>query len=297
MHGKCAIAEGLTNGIGFGSSEFHTFRCHASEILTKFLFLLLNQTTVRKAAEDAMTGASGHRRVPAAFYEEMLIPVPPIPVQQQVIDECAKIDEEYNATRMSIETYRQKTADLFAELDAVMSTTEGNRLSLSDTEKFSVAIGKRVLDKELASNGTIPVYSANVTAPFGFIDKLLITDFSAPSVLWGIDGDWMTSYLPSDMPFYPTDHCGVLRCKNSEVNPRYLAHILEVEGRKMGFSRSYRASIDRVHGIAFTVPDISIQNNAMSKVADYEMAIKELEGSLEKIASRRSEIIRKALAE
>lgn len=125
MHGKCAIAEGLTNGIGFGSSEFHTFRCHTSEILTKFLFLLLNQTTVRKAAEDAMTGASGHRRVPATFYEEMLIPVPPIPVQQQVIDECAKIDEEYNATRMSIETYRQKIADLFAELDVVMSTIGG----------------------------------------------------------------------------------------------------------------------------------------------------------------------------
>lgn len=296
-NGKCAIAEGLTNGIGFGSSEFHTFRCHTSEILTKFLFLLLNQTTVRKAAEDAMTGASGHRRVPATFYEEMLIPVPPIPVQQQVIDECAKIDEEYNATRMSIETYRQKIADLFAELDVVMSTDGGYKLSLSDTQKFSVAIGKRVLDKELVSNGKIPVYSANVTAPFGFIDKLLITDFSVPSVLWGIDGDWMTSYLPSDMPFYPTDHCGVLRCKTSEANPRYLAHLLEVEGGKMGFSRSYRASIDRVQGITFTVPDISIQNNAMSKVADYEMAIKELEGSLEKIASRRSEIIRKALAE
>ena len=229
--------------------------------------------------------------------DQIQIPLPPMDVQKKLVHACAKIDEEYNATRMRIETYRQKTADLFAELDAVMSTTEGNRLSLSDTEKFSVAIGKRVLDKELASNGTIPVYSANVTSPFGFIDKLLITDFSVPSVLWGIDGDWMTSYLPSDMPFYPTDHCGVLRCKNSEVNPRYLAHILEVEGRKMGFSRSYRASIDRVHGIAFTVPDISIQNNAMSKVADYEMAIKELEGSLEKIASRRSEIIRKALAE
>ena len=124
-NGKCAIAEGLTNGIGFGSSEFHTFRCHTSEILTKFLFLLLNQTTVRKAAEDAMTGASGHRRVPATFYEEMLIPVPPIPVQQQVIDECAKIDEEYNATRMSIETYRQKIADLFAELDVVCQPSGG----------------------------------------------------------------------------------------------------------------------------------------------------------------------------
>lgn len=65
----------------------------------------------------------------------------------------------------------------------------------------------------------------------------------------------------------------------------------------MGFSRAYRASIDRVQGITFTVPDISIQNNAMSKVKDHEMAIKELEGSLEKIAFRRNEIIRKALAE
>lgn len=124
-NGKCAIAEELTNGIGFGSSEFHTFRCHESEILTKYLFLLLNQNMVRKAAEEAMTGASGHRRVPAAFYEEMLIPVPPIPVQQKVVDECAKIDDEYNTTRMSIETYRQKIEDLFAELDVVMSTMGG----------------------------------------------------------------------------------------------------------------------------------------------------------------------------
>lgn len=267
------------------------------EVLPTFVLLVLSSVVGFKTLEKMADGSSGQVELSIETIKSIKVPVPPIPVQQEIVDACAKIDEEFNTTRMSIETYRQKTADLFAELDAVMSTTEGNRLSLSDTEKFSVAIGKRVLDKELASNGTIPVYSANVTAPFGFIDKLLITDFSAPSVLWGIDGDWMTSYLPSDMPFYPTDHCGVLRCKNSEVNPRYLAHILEVEGRKMGFSRSYRASIDRVHGIAFTVPDISIQNNAMSKVADYEMAIKELEGSLEKIASRRSEIIRKALAE
>lgn len=115
-NGKCAIVEGLTNGIGFGSSEFHTFRCDNEKLLTKYLFLLLNQKMIREAAEDAMTGASGHRRVPASFYEELLIPVPPIPVQQQIIDECAKVDKEYETTRMSIETYRQKIEDLFAEL-------------------------------------------------------------------------------------------------------------------------------------------------------------------------------------
>lgn len=116
-NGKCAIAKGLTNGIGFGSSEFHTFRCDERKILTKYLFLLLNQNMVRKAAEEAMTGASGHRRVPASFYEEMMIPLPPLAIQQQIIEECEKIDEEYNTTRMSIDTYRHKIETLFDELD------------------------------------------------------------------------------------------------------------------------------------------------------------------------------------
>ena len=43
--------------------------------------------------------------------------MPSIPAQQQIIDECSKIEAEYKTTRMSIETYRQKIEDLFAELD------------------------------------------------------------------------------------------------------------------------------------------------------------------------------------
>ena len=226
--------------------------------------------------------------------QEKKIPVPPILIQQQIIDECAKNDEEYNTIRMSIDTYRQKIEELFAELD-VGKSTYNSRLSRSDTEKFSVSIGKRVLDKELVPGGTIPVYSANVTEPFGFIDKLLITDFSVPSVLWGIDGDWMTSYIPEGKEFYPTDHCGVLRCKIPEVNPRYLVHILEVEGKKMGFSRSYRASIDRVQGITFSVPDIVIQNEAMRKVFDLEESIKAAEEKLAGLNAKRAEIIKSYL--
>lgn len=264
------------------------------QILSTFALLMLSSVVGFKTLEKMADGSSGQIELSIETIKRIKIPVPPIPVQQKVVDECAKIDEEYNTTRMSIETYRQKIADLFAELDVVMSTG-GYKLSLSDTEKFSVAIGKRILDKELVLGGTIPVYSANVSEPFGYINKLLITDFSVPSVLWGIDGDWMTSYMPESKEFYPTDHCGVLRCKIPEVNPRYLAHILEVEGKKMGFSRSYRASIDRVQGITFTVPDIAVQDDAMKKVADYEFKIEEAEVRLEEIAAQRNDIIKKAL--
>lgn len=135
------------------------------------------------------------------------------------------------------------------------------------------------------------MYSANVIEPFGYINELLITDFSVPSVLWGIDGDWMTSFVPEDSEFYPTDHCGVLRCKTEEVNPRYLVHILESEGRKMGFSRSYRASIDRIQGITFTAPDRAIQDATIAKIEEIETLIAAEEKKLESLTGRTADIL------
>lgn len=131
--------------------------------------------------------------------------------------------------------------------------------------------------------------------PFGHIDELLITDFSLPSVLWGIDGDWMTNYIPAGLEFYPTDHCGVLRCKTPEVNPRYMVHILEIEGKKMGFSRSYRASIDRVQGISFAVPDRAVQDEAIAKIEAIEGKVREAEKTIESLVGKTAEILNQFL--
>lgn len=167
---------------------------------------------------------------------------------------------------------------------------------MANTEKFDLFIGKRVLNKQLSSRGAIPVFSANVRTPFGYTDDLLITDFSVPSVLWGIDGDWMTSLMPKNKKFYPTDHCGVLRCKTNDVNPRYLAHLLEKEGKKKNFSRVYRASLDRVQGISFSVADRNTQDAFVEQVEKIESEVLSLETELEKLNGRISEVLRRNLA-
>lgn len=125
-NGKCALATNLTNHIGFGSSEFHVFRVNPEIIDNRYLFKILNTAQIRNAAIKAMTGASGHRRVPETFYSELKIPVPPISVQQQIVDECEKIDAEYESTRMSIEKYRKKIEDLFNELDVISNGGGGS---------------------------------------------------------------------------------------------------------------------------------------------------------------------------
>ena len=85
-NGKCAIATELTNGIGFGSSEFHVFRC-SDQIHNKYLFGYLNRESIRQMAAKRMTGSSGHRRVPISFYENLEILVPSLEEQERVIKE------------------------------------------------------------------------------------------------------------------------------------------------------------------------------------------------------------------
>lgn len=105
----------------------------------------------------------------------------------------------------------------------------------------------------------------------------------------------MTNYIPAGLEFYPTDHCGVLRCKTPEVNPRYMVHILEIEGKKMGFSRSYRASIDRVQGISFAVPDRAAQDEAIAKIEAIEGKIRKAEKKIEALVGKTAEILNQFL--
>lgn len=262
------------------------------ELLDMYLYYLFKGKLID--LESVGDKAFGKSLNSTYLKEEVKIPVPPIPVQQQIIDECAKVDVEYNTTRMSIEDYRKKIEDLFNDLE-VIASEGGYKISLANSDKFIVSIGQRVLNKELVENGSVPVYSANVFEPFGYVDELLITDFSLDSVLWGIDGDWLVNFMPKDNQFYPTDHCGVLRCKTDEVNPRYLTHILESEGKKIGFSRNYRASIDRIKGITFNVPDITKQNEVVAKVEELEAKIANAEKQLEALQGKTTEILNKYL--
>lgn len=131
---------------------------------------------------------------------------------------------------------------------------------------FDVIIGDRVLSDEVVADGKTPIYSANVFEEFGRTNKKNITDFSAPSVIWGIDGDWMVNCIPANKPFYPTDHCGVLRVKSTEIMPEYLAIALQVEGEYEKFSRNNRASTQRIKSLTVQIPDKSKQKEIVDKI-------------------------------
>lgn len=85
-----------------------------NDVKLKYIYYILQQIDFDEIVDKM--GVPGLNR---ENVYKIKIPVPPISVQQQIIDECEKIDAEYESTRMSIEEYRKKVEDLFDELDVI----------------------------------------------------------------------------------------------------------------------------------------------------------------------------------
>ena len=171
---------------------------------------------------------------------------------------------------------------------------------LVTTDHFSTPVVRGLPDHSESPQDIQPqsLYSPvlpNVFEPFGYIDKYLIDDFSVPSVLWGIDGDWMVNYMPSNKPFYPTDHCGVLRVKTNDVLPKYLAWILEKEGVEQRFSRTLRASIDRIKGLSIKTPPLPEQQKTVLEIEKIEAQIQETQKELEQLSDQKRSVIKNYL--
>ena len=84
-NGKAAVANQLCNGLGFGSTEFHVLRA-SPDVLPQYLFYYVRQEGFRREAKANFTGTAGQQRVPTAFLQNRLIPLPPLAEQRRIVD-------------------------------------------------------------------------------------------------------------------------------------------------------------------------------------------------------------------
>ena len=130
-NGKLGIAANLTNGIGFGSSEYIVFRPDKS-INKEWLYYYLSRETFRSEGAERMTGAVGHKRVAKEFIEGYSIPVPPFPEQQRIV---GILDEAFEglatATANAEQNLRNARALFESHLQSVF-TRRSDEVQLSD---------------------------------------------------------------------------------------------------------------------------------------------------------------------
>jgi len=126
---------------------------------------------------------------------------------------------------------------------------------LDNINFFEVFIGERVLKSEVfKSKGDIPVYSANVFNPFGFLEKTNINDFSHNYLLWGIDGKFEFNIIKKDTKFATTDHCGAIKILNDTILLEFLLYELELQSHVLGYDRTLRPSLTTMKKVSIKVP-------------------------------------------
>ena len=132
-NGKVAIAKGLTNGCGCGSTEFHVLRTH--EVLSQdFLQFFLLQDEFRKEAQRNMAGTAGQLRVPAAWLSEATLPLPPLAEQRRIV---AEIETQFTRLDASVAALRRAQANLKRYRASVLKDACEGRLVPTEAELAS----------------------------------------------------------------------------------------------------------------------------------------------------------------
>ena len=116
-NGKGAIAHGLMNGVGFGTTELHVLRT-GKRLDKQFLFYLTISHTFRMLGESEMYGAGGQKRVPPEFAKDFRVPLPSLDDQQTIarfLDaKTAQIDALVAQKRQLIAKLKEKRCALIA---------------------------------------------------------------------------------------------------------------------------------------------------------------------------------------
>ena len=240
----------------------------------------------------AHRGGTAQPNINAQQYSSFKLPLAPVDIQEKIVVECDAVDNE-------VEEARKKIAKSESEIEQAFSNAKKDAtkiLRLNDSHIFNLSIGRRVVSNEIVPNGQYQVVSANVHDEFGRINHSVLDDFSVPSILWGIDGDWMVNYIEKNILFAPTDHCGVIRVLDeTEILPKYLTYPLLKVGERERFSRANRASTERVRSLTITVPDIDTQKDVVAKVRECETLIAEANSIIDNSAKRKQAILDKYL--
>lgn len=164
-NGKGALVNNLTNGIGFGSTEFHVLRSKKGTC-PEFIYYLTRTKELRVKGEMNMQGSAGHRRVTTDYFNAYKVLTPPLPEQRKIAKILSTWDKAIATTERLIATSQQQKKALMQQL-----LTGKKRLVNPDTgmvfegdweEKlfsdfFDIGSSKRILQSDWKEKG-IPFY-------------------------------------------------------------------------------------------------------------------------------------------
>ncbi|MCA9884302.1 MAG: restriction endonuclease subunit S, partial [Anaerolineae bacterium] len=115
-NGKGALVNGLDNGLGFGSTEFHVVRAKAEKTFPEFLYYHTVSHNFRGRGELNMVGSAGQKRVPTDYVRAYRFPIPTLAEQKKIIASLSDADDGINLYKLYVTELQQQKKGLMQQL-------------------------------------------------------------------------------------------------------------------------------------------------------------------------------------
>ncbi|WP_297578606.1 restriction endonuclease subunit S [uncultured Helicobacter sp.] len=114
---KSVVVKNLKNGLGFGSTEFFVIRPkNKDEVDINFILHFLRMDSVIENAKLNFKGSAGQQRVPKEFLENLQIPLPPLEIQQEIIDFIESKRDRIKANQSAIQSLQNSMSNELKDL-------------------------------------------------------------------------------------------------------------------------------------------------------------------------------------
>ncbi|EKO3468180.1 restriction endonuclease subunit S [Vibrio fluvialis] len=242
-NGKLGIAKGLTNKVGFGSSEYIVFR-PSTKVTSEYLYYFLSQQSFRNEGAKHMKGSVGHKRVSKEFIANFRIPIPAIEIQNKVVTLLDKAFADIDQARANTEQNLQNARELFDSYLQQVFSESGD--DWEETNLGAISELKNGLNYTQASKGEL----VKIVGVKNFKDKFYISNDELETIQ--IDGTLSGAYHAKDGDIFivrsngnkaligrsvlakgvtgKVSHSGFtirVRLSSSAILPSYLTHYLK----------------------------------------------------------------------
>ena len=261
----------------------------SKDLITYYVFCVL------KFIQDDIFSLSRGAAQPHVYptdIENIKIPLPPLEVQQKIVDECEAVDNEVEQSRQTITEAKQqveqkvrtvmnagyemkKIGEIAEKLIAGGDVPENN-FSTIKTDKFSV-----------------PIF-ANAIKDKGLYGYTSIAKIKKPSITISARGTIGHTEVRNE-DFYPIVRLIVLIPNIDLVNIFYLNHIVSRIDFTDSGSVIPQLTVPAVSKIKIPVPPLEIQKKLVAEVEELEKTISKTQEILDNSATQKNTILKKHL--
>ncbi|MGB9671069.1 MAG: restriction endonuclease subunit S [Halothiobacillaceae bacterium] len=286
---KSALVNGLPGNFACGSSEFYVLR-PGKRVMPEYLFYFIRQDAVIHAAVESFTGTSGRQRVPRTFWDCLEIPLPPLPVQERIVEILQKADEIRRKRKEALELADKILPAIFLEMfgDPATNPKGWEKLTIGEvasmvTSGFTPRGGAR----NYVAEGPLLLRSQNVHMlsldlsdcahlPESIFDEMERVHIQPGDVLMNITGKGtagrVTWVEDAEIRAAVNQHVCIIRCKKDKILAPFLAitlstpHYQAIIDRAPGSTQS-GFNHSRVRALEVIVPPIPVQSSFVAQVA------------------------------